>query len=54
MVSMSFTGMDTCCKQEKARAISATVRELSREQRRGATESIRIFRSVVDEGLLLE
>jgi hypothetical protein len=35
------------CKLEKAKAISATVHELSREQRRGATESIRRFRSVL-------
>jgi hypothetical protein len=35
-----------CCKQEKAKSISAAVRELSCEQRRGATESIWRFRSV--------
>jgi Protein of unknown function (DUF4100)/Zinc knuckle len=34
------------CKQEKAKTISATVHELSHEQRRGATESIRRFRSM--------
>jgi hypothetical protein len=42
------------CKQEKAKTISATVRELSHEQRRGGHRINPEIQVCVDEGLLLE